>query len=57
MPGFYLVLIDTMMRTHVRSEVFSGCCTKLEWIDNEVLRDAWAIDGKKYGKLIFQNLG
>ncbi len=51
-PGFYFVLVDTVKKSYVRSEVFSGCCTKLEWMDDGVLWEAWSIDGDKSGKLL-----
>lgn len=50
-PGFYFVLIDSIKKYYVRSGVFSGCCEKLKWINNEVHWKAWSIEGNKSGTL------
>ena len=50
-PGFYLVLIDTAKKSYVRTDVFNGCCTKLEWVGDDILWEAWSIDGERSGKI------
>jgi hypothetical protein len=50
-PGFYFILIDALKRSYLRTDVFRGCCTKLEWMEDGVFWEAWSIDGERSGKL------
>lgn len=50
-PGFYFVLIDSVGQNYLRTDVFQGCCTKLEWAEDGIDWEAWCINGERSGKL------
>ena len=49
-PGFYFVFIDTVNKSYVKTDTFSGCCTKLEWAGDHLAWEAWSIEGERSGR-------
>ena len=49
-PGYNFVFIDTVNKSHVKTDTFYGCCTKLEWAGDHLKWEAWSIEGERSGR-------